>query len=85
MSNYFSASEARNMTNSVINGVMTKELENIYGEITKAIQEGRNSIKYSNVTFSKVTIEFLKNKGFKVEHFSGVQWDPADDTTISWE
>ena len=83
--NYFSASEARNMTNSVINGVMTKELEHIYSEITKAIQDGRKSINYSNITFSEVTIEFLRSKGFKVEHFSGVQWDPADDTTISWE
>lgn len=66
MNNYFSASEARNMTNSVINGVMTKELEHIYGEITKAIRDGRKFIKYSNVTFSEETIEFLKSKGFTI-------------------
>ena len=37
-----------------------------------------------NYFIMESTEEFLKNKGFTVKMFSGTQWDPCNDTTISW-
>ena len=85
MNNFFSAEKARKMTSSTSNGIMHKELTFIYEEIRKAITKGNSSIKFFNYSeFSKMTIAFLENKGFKVEYFTGCQWDPADDLIISW-
>lgn len=81
---YFSAREARSVSEAVKGDLMRDELDFIYEKINNARFEGKNSITFSNKSFSKATTEFLKSKGFKVEYFYGVQWDPADDTIISW-
>ena len=81
---YFTAEEARQVSNEVNSESMKRELDWIYDLINNARFEGKHSITFSNKTLMKSTSEFLKAKGFKISYFSGTQWDPADDTTISW-
>ena len=81
---YFSASKAHETSEAVTSEKLTEELDWIYEMINKARFNGNYSITFSNKTLMNVTKEFLKSKGFNVSHFSGTQWDPADDTTISW-
>lgn len=81
---YFSAQEAREISDAVKGQQMKDELDWIYEMIDKARFDGKHEIVFSNKTLMKATNEFLKAKGFKISHFSGTQWDPADDTTISW-
>ena len=81
---YFTAEEARQVSDEINSESMKKELNWIYDLINNARFEGEHSITFSNKTLMKTTSEFLKTKGFKISHFSGTQWDPADDTTISW-
>ena len=82
--NYFTAEEARKVSEEISNGNMHKELDWVYGLINDARFKGERQITFSNKTLYNSTKEFLKSKGFKISHFSGTQWDPADDTTISW-
>ena len=81
---YFTAEEARQVSDEINSENMKKELDWIYDLINNARFEGEHSITFSNKTLMKATSEFIKSKGFKISHFSGTQWDPADDTTISW-
>ena len=81
---YFTAEEARQVSDEISSENMKKELNWIYDLINNARFEGEHSITFSNKTLMKSTSEFIKAKGFKISHFSGTQWDPADDTTISW-
>ena len=81
---YFTDEEARQVSDEINSENMKKELDWIYDLINNARFEGEHSITFSNKTLMKATSEFLKSKGFKISHFSGCQWDPADDTTISW-
>ena len=81
---YFTAKEARDVSDEIRNGQMIEELDEIYGMINDARFDGKTAIKFSNKTLRKSTKEFLESKGFKVSHFVGTQWDPANDTTISW-
>lgn len=81
---YFSAEEAREISDAINSDKLKDELDWIYNKIDVARFNGEHSITFSNKTLMKATNEFLKAKGFKISHFSGTQWDPADDTTISW-
>lgn len=81
---YFSAEEAREISDAINSDKLKDELDWIYNKIDVARFEGKHEITFSNKTLMKATNEFLKAKGFKISHFSGTQWDPADDTTISW-
>ena len=81
---YFTAEDARLVSDEINSENMKKELNLIYDLINNARFEGKHSITFSNKTLMKATSEFIKSKGFKISHFSGTQWDPADDTTISW-
>ena len=81
---YFTAEEARQVSDEINSENMKKELNWIYDLINNARFEGEHSITFSNKTLMKSTSEFIKAKGFNISHFSGTQWDPADDTTISW-
>ena len=81
---YFTAEDARQVSDEINSENMKKELNWIYDLINNARFEGEHSITFSNKTLMKSTSEFIKAKGFKISHFSGTQWDPADDTTISW-
>lgn len=81
---YFTAEEARQVSDEINSENMKKELNWVYDLINNARFEGEHSITFSNKTLMKSTSEFIKAKGFKISHFSGTQWDPADDTTISW-
>ena len=80
---YFTAQEARAVANEIQNGQMNQELDKIYKRINDARFEGKTYITL-NYFIMKSTEEFLRNKGFTVKMFSGVQWDPCNDTTISW-
>ena len=81
---YFTAEEARKVSKEISNGNMHKELDWIYGLINNARFKGEYKITFSNKTLYNSTEEFLKSKGFKINHFYGDQREPADDTTISW-
>jgi hypothetical protein len=60
------------------------QLNWIYDLINKARFDGKYQITISDRTLKSHTINILKEKGFKISHFYGCQWDPANDTTISW-
>jgi len=81
---YFTAKEAREVSNEIASNKMNEELDWIYSLINKARFEGKHEVMFSNKSLMKSTKEFLKAKGFNISHFTGCQWDPADDTTISW-
>jgi hypothetical protein len=81
---YFSAEEAREISDAINSDKLKDELDWIYNKIDVARFEGKHEITFSNKTLMKATKEFLTSKGFNISHFSGCQWDPADDTTISW-
>ena len=81
---YINANEARQISDDICNNKLKEELDWVYALINKACFEGKHSVKFSNKTLALSTIKFLKSKGFTTAHFSGSQWDPADDTTISW-
>ena len=83
-SKYFSAEEAREISDTINSNKLKDELDWIYNMIDTARFNGEHNITFSNKTLMKATKEFLKSKGFYISHFSGTQWDPADDTTISW-
>mgnify|MGYP007012483038 CR=1 FL=1 len=81
---YFTATEAREVSNEISSNQMTEELDWIYKLINEARFNGKYEITFSYKTLRKSTKEFLKSKGFKISYFFGDQRDPADDTTISW-
>ena len=81
---YFTAQEAREVSNEVSSQMMKNELNYIYGRINDARFNGDTSVTFSNKDFMKSTKEFLKYKGFEISHFYGDQRDPANDITISW-
>jgi hypothetical protein len=81
---YFSAEEAREISDAINSDKLKDELDWIYNKIDVARFAGKHEITFSNKTLMKATKEFLTSKGFNINHFSGCQWDPADDTTISW-
>ena len=81
---YFSANEAREVSNEIANHLMNEELDWVYKLINKARFDGKYEVTFSNKTLRKSTKEFLISKGFKISYFYGDQRDPADDTTISW-
>ena len=81
---YFSAEDARKISNEISTVQMHQELDLIYNKINYARFSGKRSITVSNKTLFESTEDFLKNKGFKITHFYGDQRDPANDTTIYW-
>lgn len=81
---YFSANEAREVSNEIANHLMNEELDWVYKLINEARFDGKYEVTFSNKTLRKSTKEFLISKGFKISYFYGDQRDPADDTTISW-
>jgi len=80
---YFTAQEARAVSMEIRDNRLNEELDEIYNKINDARFEGKTSITL-NRFIDKLTQEFLEKKGFTVKMFSGTQWDPCNDTTISW-
>ena len=80
---YFTAEEAKRVSNEVSKEQMNAELDEVYDKINEARFKGNTSVVIGKF-FKKSTVEFLKGKGFTVKEWSGSQWDPATDTTISW-
>lgn len=80
---YFTAQEARAVSMEIRDNKLNEELDEIYSKINDARFEGKTSITL-NRFIDKLTQEFLERKGFTVKMFSGTQWDPCNDTTISW-
>ena len=81
---YFTAKEAREVSDAINSESMKHELDWIYELINNARFKGEHEITFSDKTLMKATTEFLKGKGFTIKYFCGTQWDLADDTTISW-
>ena len=81
---YFSAEDARRVSNEISTGQMHEQLDWIYKLINEARFDGKREVTFSNKTLFESTKDFLKSKGFKISYFYGDQRDPADDTTISW-
>jgi len=80
---YFTAQEAREVSMKIRDNRLNEELDEIYGLINDARFEGKTAITLSRF-IDKLTQEFLEKKGFTIKMFSGTQWDPCNDTTISW-
>ena len=80
---YFTAEEAKRVSNDVSKEQMNAELDEVYDKINEGLFKGKSSVVIGKF-FKKSTVEFLKEKGFAVKEWSGSQWDPANDTTISW-
>ena len=81
---YFTAQDARKVSDEINQQLQNNELDEIYKEINDARWRGDISAITLNRFIDKYTEEFLRNKGFTVKRFSGTQWDPCNDTTISW-
>ena len=81
---YFTAEEAREISDAINSDRMKDELDWIYNLINEARFECKHEVTFSDKTLMKATSEFLKAKGFKISYFFGDQRDPANDTTISW-
>jgi len=81
---YFTAQEARNIANEILDKQFNEELDAIYELINNARFDGKMSIIMHNKRISVISQQFLRNKGFTVKIDNGTQWDPCDDTIISW-
>ena len=81
---YFSAEDARRVSEEISKNKTNEQLDWIYKLINDARFDGKRSVTFSNKKLFESTKNFLEGKGFKVTHFYGDQRDPADDTTISW-
>ena len=81
---YFTAKEAREVSDEINSENMKHELDWIYNLINEARFKGKHEVTFSNKSLMKSVSEFLKAKGFEISHFYGDQRDPANDTTISW-
>lgn len=81
---FFDAQTAKERSVRIQSGALQDELKSIYTEIQKAINVGDRSISKEGWFISTQAEDFLKNKGFNVEHFYGDQRDPFNETTISW-
>lgn len=81
---YFTAKKARNIANEILDKQFNEELDAIYELINNALFEGKMSIIIHNKCISVASQQFLRNKGFTVKIDNGTQWDPANDTLISW-
>ena len=81
---YFTAEDARVVSNEVCAKQQKEKLDWIYKLITKACYHGKHFVTFSNTSIEEATRKFLEDKGFKVSHFSGDQLEPAEYTTISW-
>lgn len=80
---YFTAENAHQFADDINSKQMKDELNWVYDKIKTAVLEGKFSITFNKVLL-KSTVDFLKEKEFKVTFFHGCQWDPAEDTTVSW-
>ena len=80
---FFTAEEARMISEEVSSDQMNKELEEIYKYINEARFKGCTTITLGKF-YRNSTVAYLRAKGFKVEEWSGTQWDPCTDTKISW-
>ena len=82
--NFFDAQTAKERSIHIQSGALQEELDYIYKEINKSINSGKRSYSFYDKYISKQAEDFLKEKGFKIEHFYGDQRDPCNETTINW-
>ncbi len=81
---YFTAEEARKVSDNILSDTIKKELDYIYNKIDIARNNGQRSISFFDESFCERTKEFLKEKGFNVNQYYGDQRDPYLEITISW-
>ena len=82
--NFFDAQTAKQRSIHIQSGALQDELNFIYAEINKSINKGNCECNFTDKNFSKQAEDFLKEKGFTINHFYGDQRDPCNETTISW-
>lgn len=68
---YFSAEDARRVSNEISTGQMHEQLDWIYKLINEARFDGKREVTFSNKTLFETTKDFLKSKGFKISYFFG--------------
>ena len=78
---YFSAEEARKLSDSINNDNATKQLNTIFNLIKTGCNKGENDVIY-NGSMMKSVKKHLENLGYTLKHFS----DQRDGTysNISW-
>lgn len=75
---YFTAEEARIVSDEQRKSIITKEIDSIYKEIDKARWDGDRCIYLKDTCLQDETMVFLKNKGFKIK------FDPYNDIKFFW-
>lgn len=83
MCDFITAKEARSYVNNINSKKVQEELNLIEQRIKNAMDKGKFSVKIYR-KFLDSTVNFLKEKGYKVKYWCGSQWNPANDTTIFW-
>ena len=81
---YFSASEAKEMTSQWISDCVDRQLMNVFELIKDAITDGKFSISYSDITAEPLipgTLKKLEELDYKIE--TGTQYD--EKYNISWK
>lgn len=76
-----SAAEARDLANT---NIAQLQLEQIERAIKESIIMGGTRIYYKTEALNAITIEYLRNLGYKIQSHLVGGWD-TDDTEISWE
>lgn len=81
---YFSAEDARRVSDEQRRSIDNAELDKVYKHIDEARWKGENKVTIYDFNLRGSTKKFLEDKGFEVKHWRGSQWDPCNNTIISW-
>ena len=83
---FFNAKVANQKTLESIYSSLKDDLRIVYDNINKEIANGqfKCTIDFYGKPINDRLTEFLKNKGFEIEIWTGCQKDPANDLIVYW-
>ena len=84
---YFTAQEAAEYAERVIQERLNNDVKFVYQHIRKAAENGEKStyIEFNDKKITQELIQFLGSKGFECSIFNGDQRDPCNQLTIKWK
>ena len=84
--NYFTAEEARQRVEELIQTKLEEDIDFVYARIEEDIKLRRRvaNIEFGNEEITKELMDFLTNKGFSVSKFHGDQRDPCNQLVVKW-
>lgn len=74
---------ARKTSKEIVSETVSEQLKKALSQVKSAVENDRESAPIHGVVHKK-TIEILKSRGFKIEHFDGHPPREPSYTTISW-